>query len=281
MDITKMVEANKLKVVKKAMFAGLCGPSGVGKSYCAGTLKGRTIYLHSGSESHGVASAKASGRAEIIPICWEYDDAFNHLEPSQQYANLLAFLKQGDKLAKIGDNLVLDSATMGEVLIRASKEFAAKITANTNKAKETMMYGDWTIDLLRPIFAALSELNQKYGINIFVIVHTKDIVRDAELGTYETQLVFQGYKVNDFFSQQFHQNFLITKRDGKWKFSFESLIAKDMKDLKGVSTGTVNFLNGIRGVSGAYPKTVTADLEIVRKWFLDGKISKPEAEVVS
>lgn len=183
------------------LFLALLGPSGSGKSHLAGTAPGKTLYLHSSAESHGVASAGKSG-GDLLPVCFERDKS-GPLTAEKAYRRLLECLKpEVIKKAKIA-SIVIDGLTDLEKVVRESDEFKNRCTTgkgNHDKFSEVPA----TNAMFDKVFAALREAQEVCGVHV-VVLGILDVQKE-DVNTGEIELAaprLTGYGVAVTAIQQF------------------------------------------------------------------------------
>lgn len=254
--------------------AVVLGQSSAGKSFLAGTLPGKTLFLYTQGEEHGKDSAKLSAKAKgskVVAVCVDIDDEGKVLGHDSAYKRLLAILQDVDGIKKAGfGNVVVDGLTELESLVRATSMWA--MNCKTNKGDHNnFAEPDATIKCIRPILEALRTLQRDAGLNYYVTCSliVKGMEENGEITHSEPKLM--GYEVAAQLIPQFPDQIMIgrmTNSEGKegHRIQFSAKASKVVKEKSGEIKKLIGFTPRLRGVpSDKLPATMAADLSAVLK----------------
>lgn len=242
----------------------LLGCSGAGKSRALGTFGVKTLYLYTGGEDHGPASATVSPGADVHPLRLDLD-AGKELKPDDTYARLLQILSAKDWIKSKGFKaIVLDSATELEHLVRQTD--AWKTACMTSKgAHNKFAEGSEAMNLIRPVIDALKTLRRELKVHFAItcMLDVKAIGSNGEIEEASPHLT--GYMLAVSVCQLLRDIILIGRMEKngevKYKFQFGSEIVKEARDDKKLLKRTTNF--SPRLTPGNPPPFMDADFKLV------------------
>lgn len=265
----KAAEEAALTEPKPSIAAVVLGQSSSGKSYLAGTLPGKTLYLYTQGEDHGRDSARlgCSKGDRIVPVSIDLLDG-KPMGADSAYKRLLTVLEV-DAIRKAGfASVVIDGLTELEQLIRSTSEWA---TACRTKTGEHNAFAEpaSTLKMMRPVMDALRglqrELNVNYVVTCLLVVKGTD--ETGEILISEPKLI--GYEVAAMLIPQFPDQIMIgrmTNAEGavRPRLQFGAAASKCVKEKNGEIKKLVGFVPRLRGVV-ELPTTMPADLKAVLK----------------
>lgn len=262
-------EKEAMAEIKPNIAAVVMGQSSAGKSYLAGTLPGKTLYVYTSGEEHGRDSAKlAAGKgATVVPVSIDLVDG-SPVGSDAAYKRLLSMLDV-ESIKKAGfQSVVLDGLTELEQLVRSTSEWAA--LCRTSKGEHNgFAEPTATIKLIRPVFDALRALQRELGVNYVVtcLLVVKSTADDGEILASEPKLV--GYEVAALLIPQFPDQIMIGRMSNeegvtKPRLQFGAAATKVVKEKNGEVKKLVGFTPRLRGVT-ELPANMAADLKAVLK----------------
>lgn len=228
----------------------LLGCSGAGKSRALGTFGVKTLYLYTGGEDHGPASASVAGGSDISPYRLDILDNAE-LDVSTEagadaiYDHLLAVLKALDWIKSKGYGAIgLDSLTELENLVRKTS-YWKKACLTPKGAHNTYAETTAAMDLIRPVIEALKKLRRDLKIHFAItcILDVKTLSINGEIEEASPHLT--GYMLAVSVCQLLRDIIIVGRmeRNGevKYKFQFGTEIVKASKDEQGKLKKTTNF----------------------------------------
>jgi hypothetical protein len=262
-------EKASLVVAKPNIAAVVLGQSSAGKSYLAGTLPGKTLYLYTQGEEHGRDSARlgADKGSQVVPVSIDLADG-KMINADTAYKRLLSILDV-ESVRKAGfASVVVDGLTELEQLVRATPEWAA--LCRTGKGEHNgFAEPAATIKMIRPILDALRGLQRELGVNYVVtcLLTVKGMAEDGEILTSEPKLI--GYEVAALLIPQFPDQILIGRMSNgegltKPRLQFGAAPTKVVKEKNGEVKKFIGFTPRLRGVTEV-PQTMAADFKAVLK----------------
>lgn len=254
---------------KPSIAAVVLGQSSAGKSYLAGTLPGKTLYLYTQGEEHGKDSARlgcAKGD-KVVPVSVDLAEG-KLLGADSAYKRLLSMLEV-DAIRKAGfSSVVVDGLTELEQLIRSTSEWTAACRTKTGEHNAFAEPAS-TLKMMRPIMDALRTLQRELGVHYVVtcLLVVKGMGEDGEILVSEPKLV--GYEVAALLIPQFPDQIMIgrmTNGEGavRPRLQFGAAASKVVKEKNGEIKKLVGFVPRLRGVI-ELPTTMPADLKAVLK----------------
>lgn len=251
---------------KPNIAAVVLGQSSAGKSYLAGTLPGKTLYLYTQGEEHGRDSARlGSGGKGVVPVSLDLVDG-KVVGADSAYKRLLSMLDV-ESIRKAGfANVVIDGLTELEQLIRSTSEW---VTSCRTKTGEHNAFAEpsSTVKMMRPVLDALRALQRELNVNYVVtcLLMVKETGDDGEITVSEPKLM--GYEVAALLIPQFPDQIMIgrmTNAEGvvKPRLQFGAAATKSVKEKNGEIKKLVGFVPRLRGVA-ELPSTMPADLKAV------------------
>ena len=262
-------EREALAAVKPNIAAIVLGQSSGGKSYFAGTLPGKTLFLYTQGEEHGrdAALLGAGKESKVVPIAVDLDQG-KVLSADAAYKRLLSTLDV-ESIKKAGFNsVVLDGLTELEQLVRATSEWATHCRTK-NGDHNAFAEPTATTKMIRPVLDALRTLQRELNVNYVVtcLLMVKGMAEDGEITVSEPKLV--GYEVAALLIPQFPDQILIgrmTNPEGvtKPRLQFNTVPTKAVKEKSGEIKKMIGFTPRLRGVS-ELPANMAADFKAVLK----------------
>lgn len=257
--------------LKPNLAAIVMGQSSAGKSYLAGTLPGKTLYLYTQGEEHGKDSAKlASGAAKdcrVVPVSLDLVDG-KVVGADSAYKRLIAML-DAESIKKAGfTSIVIDGLTELEALVRSTQQWKADCTTNKGEHNGFAEQAA-TIKGLRTVMDALRSLQRELGINYVVtcLLMVKGTEENGEITASEPKLL--GFEVAAQIIPQFPDQIMIGRMSNeegmvKPRLQFTSAAQKAVKEKNGQIKKLIGFTPRLRGVT-ELPATMAADLRAVLK----------------
>lgn len=257
-------------VVEPCLGAIVLGQSSSGKSYLAGTLPGKTLYLYTQGEEHGKDSARMAAKgsnSHVVAVSLDLVGGLP-LSPDNAYKRLLEALDV-KSIEKAGfDSVVLDGLTELEQLVRGTSQWVADCRAKSGE-HNTFAEPASTIRAIRPVMDALRTLQRNLGVNYVVtcLLVVKGTEDNGEIIASEPKLL--GYEVAAQIIPQFPDQIMIgrmTNAEGtvKPRLQFTSSAQKVVKEKNGSVKKLIGFTPRLRGVA-ELPATMAADLQAVLK----------------
>lgn len=242
------------------------GPSGAGKSFLCGTLPGRTLYLYTSGEDHGVHNALSAG-GNVHPVCLDHDDD-TVLAADASFKRLLEILGSTEALKKEGfKSIVIDSATELEAIIRNTKEWEDACTTKNGKHDGFAETGA-TLNMLRKVAVILKAAQRSLGCHTVITcgLDVKALGEDGEIEEASPRLT--GYSVAEGLIQMCGDVLVVGRmsKDGvsKHKLQFMTAVEKVSKDAAGRVKKAINFNPRIAGLKvSELPAFIDADLSKV------------------
>lgn len=265
---SEAVKTNNLNAI-------VLSPSGGGKSYLIGSLKGRVLYIYGGDESHGKISA-AGQNAEIFALDWSRNpNTGENLNADESYELILA-LMTNEFLDHHGITAIaLDSLTSLEKLVRSTAKWAAGCKTKDG-AHNSFAEGEVSQRLIDAILNRVRDLQVKRELDLVTtcIVDVKDM--DETTGEYLTvKPRLSTFGVAEGTIQQFPQVLLVGPvrlKDPKTKkeklgrcLQFNANVSRVSSDSNGVVKKYLNFNPRIIGANRDLKNFEKADLESVRE----------------
>ncbi len=262
-------EKESLTPLKPSIAAVVLGQSSAGKSYLAGTLPGKTLFIYTQGEEHGRDSARlaADKGSQVVPVSIDLVDG-KPVSADAAYKRLLSMLDI-ESVKKAGFNsIVVDGLTELEQLVRATSEWAT--LCRTSKGEHNgFAEPTATIKLIRPILDALRGLQRELGVNYVVtcLLMVKGTADDGEIIASEPKLV--GYEVAALLIPSFPDQIMIGRMSNaegvtKPRLQFGASPTKVVKEKSGEVKKLVGFTPRLRGVT-ELPTSMPADLKAVLK----------------
>lgn len=262
-------EKEAMVAPKPNIAAVVMGQSGAGKSYLAGTLPGKTLYIYTQGEEHGRDSARlaADKAGQIVPVSLDLVDG-KIVSADAAYKRLLSVL-DAESIKKAGfASVVIDGLTELEQLVRSTSEWAA--LCRTSKGEHNgFAEPTATIKMIRPVLDSLRSLQRDLGVNYVVtcLLMVKNVAEDGEIVASEPKLI--GYEVAALLIPQFPDQIVIgrmTNGEGlvKPRLQFAGAPSKTVKEKNGDIKKNIGFTPRLRGVV-ELPPTVAADFKAVLK----------------
>lgn len=184
------------------------GQSRAGKSYLAGTMPGKTLFLYTQGEDHGKSSARLAG-GKLVPVAIDIDDNGAVLGSDSAYKRLLEILRDEAGLLKAGfQSVVIDGLTELEVLVRGTSQWTIDCTVKGGGHNGFAEPGA-TLKLLRPVMDALRSLARNHKVHYYVtcLLMVKSTADDGEILASEPKLT--GYEVAAQLIPQFPDQLVI------------------------------------------------------------------------
>jgi hypothetical protein len=200
LNLDALIKEGKKSLENKAVAAILLGASGNGKSRMCGTFGVKTLYLYTGGETHGPASA-ALGGSEILPVRIDFENG-QQLSPDDSYKRVLDILGSTEQLKKLGIGAVaLDGASELETLITNTNAYKARVAAEYKG--NTSFAGPVVLGMFRSILVALQKLQADLGIHYVItcILNIRELGDNGQISDAEPKLA--GYNVATGLIQQF------------------------------------------------------------------------------
>lgn len=265
-DFSKaLAQSKKMESSDKLLLLAL-GQQGAGKSYLAGTLGVKTLYMYFSGESHGSPSAQIQGGDNIQPYCLDRYDG-KQLNADDAFKHLLYILNNADLIKSNQYKLlVLDSASELESVIRETREFDKRTTNDKGKHDGFMEKGA-TCDMLKQVLNAAKTLQRDLDIH-FMMTAILDVRSVGEYGEIqEAAPRIRGAGVAEFLCLQFDDVVAVGRmtKDGvtKHKLQYGVNISKVAKEVSG-SIKMMNYNPRIKGVgTDKLPPYMPADLKLV------------------
>jgi hypothetical protein len=268
----KAAEARAQKdLSNKGLALMLLGQSGGGKSFAFGTFGVKTLFLYGTGEDHGPTSARKTAAGDLIPVCWDFDDAGERLSPDKAYKRLLDALSDVDGIKAEGFGaVVVDGATELETLIRKTSKWEQACLTDKGK-HNNFAESDATKAMFRPVLEGLKDLQRKLGIHYAMscILDIKQLAEDGEIQEASPKL--SGYGVAENLIQQFPDIVAIGRMRNKkeqiaHRLQFLASVTKTSKDATGHVKKTMNFNPRLAGFKvDELPGTLEADLAALAK----------------
>lgn len=262
-------EKAALVTAKPNIAAVVMGQSSAGKSYLAGTLPGKTLYIYTQGEEHGRDSAKlAAGKdSNIIPVSIDLVDG-KVVNAETAYKRLLSILDVTSVKAAGFTSVVIDGLTELEQLVRSTPEWAT--LCRTGKGDHNgFAEPAATVKMIRPVLDALRALQRELGVNYVVtcLLTVKGLAEDGEILISEPKLI--GYEVAALLIPQFPDQILIGRMSNgegvtKPRLQFGAAPTKVVKEKNGEVKKFIGFCPRLRGVTEV-PTTMAADFKAVLK----------------
>lgn len=278
-DFKKNLQASRDLESSKSLYLLAMGQQGAGKSFLAGTLGVKTLYLYFSGESHGTASAKIEGASNIETYCLDVY-AGNQLSPDDTFKHLLFVLNNAEMIEDEGYKLiVIDSASELEILIRETKEWDKATTSSSGKHDGYAEKGA-TIDMFRKVTSVLKNLQRKLDVHIMMTC-ILDVRSVGELGEImESSPRIRGAGVAEFLNLQFDDVVAVGRmqKDGitKHKIQMGVNMSKVAKEVSG-GQKTINYNPRIKGIKTEdLPPFMPADLKVVANLKRTGVLDEAE-----
>jgi hypothetical protein len=255
----------------------LLAQSGGGKSFAFGTFGVKTLFLYGTGEDHGPASARKSAGENVVPVCWDFDDAGERLSPEKAYKRLLDALSDVDGIQAEGFGaVVVDGATELETLIRKTNKWEQLCLTDKGK-HNNFAESDATKALFRPVLEGLKDLQRRLGIHYSMscILDIKQLADDGEI--LEASPKLSGYGVAENLIQQFPDIVAVGRmRNSKeqigYRLQFLAGVTKTSKDATGHVKKIMNFNPRLAGFKvDELPSTLPVDLAALAKFKAEGK----------
>ena len=260
------------------------GQSRAGKSYLAGTMPGKTLFLYTQGEDHGKSSAQLAG-GKIVPVALDIVDG-KVLGYDAAYKRTLEILRDVEGIAKAGfKSVVIDGLTELEVLVRGTTQWASECTTKKTGEHNGFAEPAATLKMIRPIMDALRTLAREHRIHYYVtcLLMVKGVGDDGEILASEPKLT--GYEVAAQLIPQFPDQILLGRMINEkgvesHRLQFGGTATKTVKEKNGdikKQTGFVPCLQFVPSVD--LPATMKADMGAVLKLKGDciNAIGKPKA----
>ncbi len=249
--------------------AVVLGQSRAGKSFLAGTMPGKTLFLYTQGEEHGRDSAKLAG-GKIVPVAIDLGPDGKLLGFDSAYKRLLEVLRDAEGIVKAGfKSVVIDGLTELEAVIRGTSQWAVDCTSKG--AHNGFAEPAATIKMMRPVLDALRVLQRDHGLHYYVtcLLMVKETGEDGEIMASEPKM--QGYEVAATLIPQFPDQIMIgrmvsPKGTEMHRLQFSAKSSKVVKEKSGEIKKLIGFVPCLRGVpSGNLPGNMKADLSEVLK----------------
>lgn len=264
-------EKEAAQEAKPNIAAVVMGQSSAGKSFLAGTLPGKTLFLYMQGEEHGKDSAKlaASGdkSTRVVAVSIDLVDG-KVVGPDIAYKRLISMLDV-ESIRKAGfTSIVIDGLTELEQLVRSTTQW---LTDCRSKTGEHNGFAEpaATVKAIRPVLDALRLLQRELDINYMVtcLLMVKGTEENGEITASEPKLL--GYEVAAQLIPQFPDQIMVgrmTNAEGvvKPRLQFTSAAQKAVKEKNGTIKKLIGFTPRLRGVT-ELPATMPADLKAVLK----------------
>lgn len=241
------------------------GQSGAGKSALAGTFAGKTLFLYTTGENHGLKSAKMFGGDNVSPVCINVENG-TLLSADKAYERLLAALSDVEGIKAQGfEAVALDGVTELEILIRETTRW--KLMCQTDKGTHnTWAEGKATLAMMRPIVDGLKSLQRQLGIHFMVTCILDVISIDANGEISESKPRLQTYSVAEGIIQQFEDIVVVGRMSKGDKVShriqFLAGVSRESKDTQGNVRKSINFNPRLSGVAlDKLPVSAKADVQ--------------------
>ncbi len=240
LDLTALVNAGKKVLDNKNVSGIILGASGNGKSRACGTFGVKTLYLYTGGETHGPASAEVGatlhGSGSVHPVRLDSRDGSPDgeiLTPDETYQHLLSILTAKDQIKKLGVGAIaIDGASEIETLICSTSAYKARVAAEYKG--NTSFAGPVVLGMFRPILAALQKLQAELNIHYVItcILNIRELGDNGQILDAEPKLA--GYNVATGLIQQFPDVLVIGRvSDGEREvpmLQFGAHVHKSSKD---------------------------------------------------
>lgn len=243
------------------------GASGAGKSRVAGTAPGKILYIHTDSERHGPASAKASG-GTVLPVCIDRTKDGDRLDADAAFEKTLRLLDPAFLLKNGIDSIVLDGLTELEKIIRQTKKWANSCLTDKGK-HNNFAEPAATVARFDEIFRALNDAQDRAGCHVIVtgILDVMETDDNGAIAVAKPRL--SGYSVAESLVQQFADILVVgrmvnAKGDAGYVLQTGADVTRVSKDLSGVIKKMFNFSPRITGAK-SLPPYIKADLAEVIK----------------
>lgn len=255
--------------IEPNLAAVVLGQSSAGKSYLAGTLPGKTLFIYTQGEEHGRDSAKLAltKGSQVVPVSVDLVDG-KLVNADTAYKRLLSMLDAESIRKAAFDSIVIDGLTELEQLVRATSEWTA-LCRTKNGDHNAFAEPTATVKMIRPILDALRNLQRELGVNYVVtcLLMVKGMSEDGEITASEPKLI--GYEVAALLIPQFPDQIVIgrmTNEAGitKPRLQFTATTSKSVKEKNGEIKKMIGFTPRLRGVS-ELPGSMPADLKAVLK----------------
>lgn len=274
-DFEKGLADSKKMDASKALNLIVLGQSGAGKSFLAGTLGVKTLYLYMSGESHGSSSAKASSDADLIDsYCVDMHNGVK-LSPDDTLTQLTDILKNVELIRNAGYKLiVVDSAGELETTIRGSAEWDRR-TRNDKDKHDPFRENDATYDMLRKVTEPFKALQRDLDVHT-MITCILDVRSVGEMGEIlESSPRIRGAKIAENLCQQMDDVIAIGRmhKDGvtKHKIQLGCNMSKVSKEVSGAVKFT-NYSPRVKGVpTDKLPPFMDADLKELHALKIKGK----------
>ena len=271
-NFKKAAESINAQTEKKVLQLMTLAPSGAGKSFLAGTMGVKTLYIHGAGESHGYDSASITGKENIIPFRWDLDDEGQPIASADdQWNRLKSVLADKESLISEGiEFVVVDSATEVEALIGATAFKRNLMTQNgkINSFKDS----ESTAIMFSTLHNSLASLALSgIGYNMTCILDVQEM--DDYGLILESSPKLMGYRVAESLIQRFPDIVVVGQlmnpetENVAHRVYFNAGITKASKDASGTIRKTLNFNPRITGLTreqlpeGSLP----ADLSVLLK----------------
>jgi hypothetical protein len=264
--------------------AVVLGATRAGKSYLAGTMPGKTLFLHTQGEDHGKYSAMLAG-GKIVAVSIDIGDDGKVLGADSAYRRLLDILRDGTGMAKAGfQSIVIDGLTELEALIRTTSQWTTDCLAKGvhNGFAEPAA----TLKMIRPIMDALRTLQRDQGLHYYVtcLLMVKQTDEAGEILASEPKLT--GYEVAAQLIPQFPDQILLGRMLNPagaeaHRLQFGGKVTKTVKEKNGEIKKQAGFTPALQHVpSDDLPSTMKADMAVVLKLKQEciARIGKPKAK---
>lgn len=245
------------------------GQSRAGKSYLAGTMPGKTLFLYTQGEDHGKHSARLAG-GKIVAIPFDIEDG-KVLGYDSAVKKLLSILQDEQGISGAGfKSVVIDGLTELETVIRGTSQWATDCRVKSGEHNGFAEPGA-TLKMIRPVMDALRSLQRNFGIHYYMtcLLMVKETSDDGEILASEPKLI--GYEVAAQLIPQFPDQIMIGRMIGPngaeaHRLQFGAKSNKTVKEKNGTIKKQVGFVPCLQFVpSDALPVTMKADMSAVLK----------------
>ena len=288
-DFAAAEKAAAKETKPEALIAAIVlGQSRAGKSYLAGTMPGKTLFLYTQGEDHGKHSARLAG-GKIVPVAFDIDETGKVLGYDTAIKRLLTILQDEEGIVKAGfKSVVIDGLTELEVVIRGTSQWAIDCRAKSGEHNGFAEPGA-TLKMIRPVMDALRSLQRNHSLHYYMtcLLMVKETSDDGEILASEPKLV--GYEVAAQLIPQFPDQIMIgrmisDKGVEAHRLQFGAKASKTVKEKNGTIKKQVGFVPCLQFVpSNQLPTTLKADMGAVLKLKQEciagiGKVKTPKAE---
>ena len=275
-------EKNKKLAKVGALQVILVGCSGSGKSSATGTLPGNTLYLTTTAERHGAEACetnakRSESKANVTSICFDVDDEGSSLSPDKSLELLFEVLKPEDIKDAGFNNVVIDSLSTIEALIRKTS-YLDNFCMSAKGVKNDFKVNEGIIAKINDIVVVLNRLNT-LGIHTVVTcaANIKSLNEDGSAS--EVTPILTGFGIVNAVLQMFPDIILqsriqIINDEGvletKFGFVFDGNLSKESKDIRGSVTKFANFAPRLTGAL-TLPSKMRSDFRLLLELKKDSK----------